>query len=1269
MFRCRTIRRAPVLEVLEERCLLSTITVTSLVDNTTADGEVTLREAILAANSDTSVDGSTAGSGPDKIVFAPAITSGTIVLSDGPLEITESLVVRGPANKVTVDAAQTGRILDVSSDANSVVLNQLRFRNARNTAIASESPKLKLLRSDFFDNHGDNGGAIHSQGGLILNQARFLRSKATNGGAAFILGSATIKDSAFISNRATDSGGAVNIEAETTIESSTFEDNEASIGGAIRFDASQGGLELADSLITENKALRASAIWSTDSRSHAMQIDSTTIAYNEITFGYDTTIQIQGFGHDSSDDIIFSEITGSTIANNVGKGVQVSGSKSGLAVVGSTVFENSLARISHIDELRIEDSTISGNLRGVSGSAISNAVILNSVISDNFEQGVYADRLGMRDSTVANNGRGVGGDDVTIWNSTITGNLEAPVYGWDLVLNHVTVAHNDLEPGEPAVEVRDHYGADAWIGNSIIASNHRREGAQPDLSFDDGELTLTHSLIGSNDGLDIDEARPGSPDADGNLIGTPGDPIDPLLGIAYDNGGHTLTMASSHNSPGINGAGSGLEIDQTGRPRVAAPDMGAFEFDASLHRDPIFVVGDAIAEESAEELQFSVMATSLPAPGNEAVATIEVQGGTARRSVDYPEFNALSVMLSPTSSTTTYVSVPLSADDALGEPDRTLNLVVSDIDGPNGGSESGTGTILNDDEFEVRVTTTPVLEGDGDGQVARFELEVVSGQLEPISVAASTSDLSAKVSEGDYEATDETIDFEGSTGEIQILEVPINGDFDTEFTERFAVSFSWPFTELDTVGEIINDDAGVIVQGEILQVVGTPGSEVIGIVQSESQLVVTVDGTDHSFLSNDVSQFLIQTAEGDDEVQTNTNISSIIEAGGGDDLVRVLGNARDTVLGEAGHDTLYAGAGRDKVAGGPGHDLAHGDAGPDTVFGGGDNDRLYGDGGDDEVYGNGGLDTVFGSIGNDTLIGGRQQDSLNGGRGHDSVEGGHASDQLVGGDNNDTLWGGDGHDTINGGNGRDEIHGGERDDVLTGGNGADTIEGDSGVDTILGLAGNDNLYGGSERSTGYSDRIEGGAGDDLITGFGYALGGGGNDIMLRPVGIFSGFADGGAGDDSIVGSSKIETLVGGAGNDTLEGGEGRDLLQGGAGNDFLGGDAGDDTLQGGSGNDILIGGDGLDVLNASTGNDLLAGGLGDHDATVLVPLWNSDRTYPQRVAAIESHLDETNAIHKFDDEDVDQLNVSGGRNYYLARTGLDVFSVEENENLFELLDQ
>jgi hypothetical protein len=69
-------------EALETRTVPATITVTSLADNTTTDTLITLREAIQAANTDASVDGSTAGSGADTIVFDASLYAGGDVTVD-----------------------------------------------------------------------------------------------------------------------------------------------------------------------------------------------------------------------------------------------------------------------------------------------------------------------------------------------------------------------------------------------------------------------------------------------------------------------------------------------------------------------------------------------------------------------------------------------------------------------------------------------------------------------------------------------------------------------------------------------------------------------------------------------------------------------------------------------------------------------------------------------------------------------------------------------------------------------------------------------------------------------------------------------------------------------------------------------------------------------------------------------------------------------------------------------------------------------------------
>ncbi len=103
------------------------------------------------------------------------------------------------------------------------------------------------------------------------------------------------------------------------------------------------------------------------------------------------------------------------------------------------------------------------------------------------------------------------------------------------------------------------------------------------------------------------------------------------------------------------------------------------------------------------------------------------------------------------------------------------------------------------------------------------------------------------------------------------------------------------------------------------------------------------------------------------------------------------------------------------------------------------------------------------------------------------------------------------------------------DDRLLGTEGKDTIVGLLGDDKILGLGGNDVLRGdlnkrnhcwfAGKRSVGGNDRIDGGDGNDRISG------NGGDDILL-----------------------------GGSGKDKIWGGDGDDLIRGGLGNDRLTGD-------------------------------------------------------------------------------------------------------------------
>jgi hypothetical protein len=106
-------RFRPRLEVLEDRCAPSTLTVTSAADS----GAGTLRADIAAAK---------AG---DTIVFAPSLDGKTITLSSGELNITKGVTIQGPgAGQLTVSGNNQSRVFEVNA-SQPVVLTGLTIIN------------------------------------------------------------------------------------------------------------------------------------------------------------------------------------------------------------------------------------------------------------------------------------------------------------------------------------------------------------------------------------------------------------------------------------------------------------------------------------------------------------------------------------------------------------------------------------------------------------------------------------------------------------------------------------------------------------------------------------------------------------------------------------------------------------------------------------------------------------------------------------------------------------------------------------------------------------------------------------------------------------------------------------------------------------------------------------------------------------------------------------------------------------------------------------
>ncbi|MDD2894211.1 MAG: calcium-binding protein, partial [Halothiobacillaceae bacterium] len=390
-------------------------------------------------------------------------------------------------------------------------------------------------------------------------------------------------------------------------------------------------------------------------------------------------------------------------------------------------------------------------------------------------------------------------------------------------------------------------------------------------------------------------------------------------------------------------------------------------------------------------------------------------------------------------------------------------------------------------------------------------------------------------------------------------------------------------------------------------IIGGTGSDVLAGGAGDDTFLINGSDTAYDRFQGGDGYDIVQGGAGDDVIRVNSfnGINTVEKIDGGAGVNTLEGTQYNdnidlsntelvniaSIDGGVGNDTLTGSAGNDTIIGGTGSDVLAGGAGDDTFLING-SDTAY-----DRFQGGDGYDTILGGAGDDVIRvnsfnGINTVEKIDGGAGVNTLEGTQYNDnidlsntELVniasidGGVGNDTLTGSAGNDTIIGGTGSDVLAGGAGDDTFLI-NGSDTaydrFQGGDGYDTILGGAGDDVIRVNSFNGINTVEKIDGGAGINILSGTQY------NDNIdlsnTELVNIAS--IDGGVGND---------TLTGSAGNDTIIGGTGSDVLAGGAGDDtFLinGGDTAYDRFQGGDGYDIVQGGAGDDVIRVNSFNGI-----------------------------------------------------------------------------------
>ncbi|MGL6282732.1 MAG: Ig-like domain-containing protein [Microcoleaceae cyanobacterium] len=297
-----------------------------------------------------------------------------------------------------------------------------------------------------------------------------------------------------------------------------------------------------------------------------------------------------------------------------------------------------------------------------------------------------------------------------------------------------------------------------------------------------------------------------------------------------------------------------------------------------------------------------------------------------------------------------------------------------------------------------------------------------------------------------------------------------------------------------------------------------------------------------------------------DDLGGKSNIANI--------SITVHNDGNDVIMGGISNDTLNGGNGNDTLNGADGRDLLNGGIGKDKLNGGISNDTLNGSAGDDTVLGGAGSDILNGGIGIDSLVGGT---------GNDLYVITEKSDRIVensiAGSGNDSLQASVNYTLPT------NVENGLLTENLTaiqlkGNTGQNSLTGNSEDNLLQGLIGNDTLWGGLG-----DDTLDGNDNNDLIWGD-QAVTTTTRAVVTNPQG--HDLIRGGKGNDKLRGQSGNDTLIGGADNDNIQGGDNHDLLIGDGDNTI-----GNDTLLGGAGRDqFMIGRKGEDhLLDFTTGQE------------------------------------------------------------------------------------
>ncbi len=284
----------------------------------------------------------------------------------------------------------------------------------------------------------------------------------------------------------------------------------------------------------------------------------------------------------------------------------VTASISGLTITGGNGTNG--GGIYNAGTLTVSNSTISNNNASQYGGGIYSTGALtvsnNSVIFNNISlagSGIFSagGPLTVSNSIIAGNyitsstGGGGGIDNqygtATVSNSTISDNSagsggvgDGIVNGGALTVSNSTISGNGVSSSLDGGGIFN--GGTLTVNNSTISNNAASNGGGIFNNNSNTPMTITNSIVAGNTDSSTagDDCDSCGTQSGNNLISTPSNIINPMLGPLQYNGGPTQTMLPQPNSPALNaGLSSTLSTDQRGFPRPTGTgvvsDLGAVQ--------------------------------------------------------------------------------------------------------------------------------------------------------------------------------------------------------------------------------------------------------------------------------------------------------------------------------------------------------------------------------------------------------------------------------------------------------------------------------------------------------------------------------------------------------------------------------------------------------------------------------------------------------------------------------------------------------------------